>query len=99
LPFVAVTTPQVLLECANAASRRPYREYLCVLREKLAQDDLIVAPEEHETEAAWNLYRSGNSGTASVVDLLSFSIMRRLGITEAFTNDKHFKAEGFTTLF
>jgi len=25
--------------------------------------------------------------------------MRRLGITEAFTNDKHFQAEGFTVLF
>jgi predicted nucleic acid-binding protein len=24
---------------------------------------------------------------------------RRLGITEAFTNDRHFQAAGFTTLF
>jgi len=25
--------------------------------------------------------------------------MRRLGITEAFTNDKHYQAAGFTVLF
>jgi hypothetical protein len=25
--------------------------------------------------------------------------VRRLGITEAFTNDKHFQAAGFTLLF
>jgi len=25
--------------------------------------------------------------------------MRRLGLTEAFTNDQHFRAAGFTTLF
>ena len=26
-------------------------------------------------------------------------VMRRLGLTEAFTNDQHFQAAGFTTLF
>ena len=33
------------------------------------------------------------------VDQLSFQVMRRLGLTEAFTNDQHFQAAGFTTLF
>ena len=33
------------------------------------------------------------------VDQLSFRVMRRLGLTEAFTNDQHFQAAGFTTLF
>lgn len=30
---------------------------------------------------------------------VSFAVMRRLGITEAFTNDRHFQAAGFATLF
>jgi predicted nucleic acid-binding protein len=30
---------------------------------------------------------------------ISFTIMRRLGITRAFTNDRHFRAAGFETLF
>ena len=27
------------------------------------------------------------------------AVMRRLGIADAFTNDRHFKAAGFHTLF
>lgn len=38
-------------------------------------------------------------GSAGIVDHVSFSVMRRLGITEAFTNDRHFAAAGFITLF
>jgi len=34
-----------------------------------------------------------------IVDCISFAVMRRLGLTEAFTNDQHFTAAGFTTLF
>jgi len=36
---------------------------------------------------------------AGIVDHVSFIVMRRLGITDAFTNDRHFQAAGFTTLF
>jgi predicted nucleic acid-binding protein len=30
---------------------------------------------------------------------VSFSVMRRLGLTRAFTNDRHFAAAGFEALF
>jgi len=30
---------------------------------------------------------------------VSFAVMRRLGIIDAFTNDRHFRAAGFNTLF
>jgi predicted nucleic acid-binding protein len=33
------------------------------------------------------------------VDHVSFAIMRRMGIPKAFTNDGHFRAAGFETLF
>lgn len=49
-----VTSSLVLVECANAAARRPYR------------------------------------GTV---------VMRRLGITDVLSNDRHFKAAGFRTPF
>ena len=38
----------------------------------------------------------GEAGQAGIVDHVSFQVMRRLGITEAFTNDKHYQAAGFT---
>jgi predicted nucleic acid-binding protein len=41
----------------------------------------------------------GSAGEAGIVDHLSFAIMRRLGITDAFTNDRHFAAAGFNILF
>ena len=37
--------------------------------------------------------------SAGIVDQVSFAVMRRLGITDAFTNDRHFKAAGFRALF
>ncbi|HUP80150.1 MAG TPA: hypothetical protein VM260_16470 [Pirellula sp.] len=36
---------------------------------------------------------------AGIVDQVSFIVMRRRGIIEAFTNDKHFEAAGFRVLF
>ena len=39
------------------------------------------------------------AGQAGIVDQVSFIVMRRWGITEAFTNDRHFQAAGFRALF
>jgi hypothetical protein len=47
--------------------------------------------------AIMNVSREADS--AGLVDHVSFTIMRRLGISKAFTNDGHFRAAGFETLF
>lgn len=56
-------------------------------------------PTPEETEGAWAAYDRGEAGQAGIVDHVSFAVMRRVGLTEAFTNDRHFQAAGFTTLF
>jgi len=94
-----VTTSLVLCECGNAAARRPYRSDVNELRKFLTQEQLLVDPTPEEVEAAWAAYERGEAGEAGIVDHLSFRVMRRLGVTEAFTNDQHFQAAGFTTLF
>jgi predicted nucleic acid-binding protein len=33
------------------------------------------------------------------LDEVSFTIMRRMGLSKAFTNDGHFRAAGFEPLF
>lgn len=49
--------------------------------------------------AGWEHYIRDGTGSAGIVDQISFSVMGRLGISEAFTNDKHFRDAGFQTLF
>ena len=59
----------------------------------------LINPTDQDWEAAWTAYTSGAAADAGIVDHVSFVVMRRLGITDAFTNDRHFKAAGFNTLF
>jgi predicted nucleic acid-binding protein len=94
-----VTTSLVLYECGNAAARRPYRTDVNELRKFLVQEQLLVDPTPEEVEEAWAAFGRGEAAEAGIVDHLSFAVMRRLGITDAFTNDRHFHAAGFTTLF
>jgi predicted nucleic acid-binding protein len=69
------------------------------LRKFLLQEELLVDPTPEEVESAWVAYEQGEAGGAGIVDHLSFRVMSRLGLTDAFTNDQHFRAAGFTTLF
>jgi predicted nucleic acid-binding protein len=94
-----VTTPAVLWECGNAAARKPYRADVEELRAELKATGRLIVPTATEEDVAWREYRMGSAGEAGIVDHLSFAIMRRLGITDAFTNDRHFAAAGFNILF
>lgn len=94
-----VTTPLVLCECGNASARRTYRPDVCDLRRTLIQEGLLIEPTAKEIEDAWAAYDRGEAGQAGIVDHVSFQVMRRLGIAEAFPNDNHFQAAGFTVLF
>lgn len=94
-----VTSSFVLLECGNAAARRPYRSAVSRLCLQLESRQSLILPTTSEWQAAWRAYENGNSEGAGIVDQVSFVIMRRMGITQAFTNDRHFRAEGFETLF
>ncbi len=94
-----LTTPLVLWECGNAAARRPFRRRVNVLRQKLIQEGLLIEPTALEIEDAWAAFDRGEAAQAGIVDHVPFQVMRRLGITEGFTNDTHFQAAGFTLLF
>jgi uncharacterized protein len=94
-----VTTPLILWECGNASARRPYRQRVNVLRQYLMQEGLLIEPTTREIEEAWAAFDRGDTNQAGIVDQVSFQVMTRLGITEAFTNDKHFLAAGFVVLF
>jgi predicted nucleic acid-binding protein len=94
-----VTTTFVLLECGNTAARRPYRAKIGALRQTLEERQEVKVPDEDDWNLAWAAYDRGEAAQAGIVDHVSFIVMRRLGITEAFTNDRHSQAAGFTPLF
>jgi len=92
------TSEYVLLECGYAAARTPFRDQVVELRRNLLEDGKVLHPEEGELNAAWETYQRGSAGEAGIVDLVSFAVMRRMRITEAVTNDRHFQTAGFVTL-
>ncbi len=94
-----LTTTLILYECGNAAARRPYRTTVDDLRNWLAAKGWLIEPTESDLDTAWAEYRRASAGAAGIVDHVSFQVMRRMGLGEAFTNDKHFQAAGFTVLF
>lgn len=98
-PCRMVTTSFVMLECANTAARTPYRADVVALREELTDYGNLILPDQEDERAAWQAYQRGEAGRAGIVDHVSFAVMRRLGLTEAFTNDHHFASAGFVTLF
>ena len=93
------TSSLVLLECANAAARRPYRATVAALRKEMGAAGCVIQPTEEDWQDAWSAYEQGPIGGPGVVDLFSFRVMHRLGITRAFTNDRHFRTAGFQALF
>lgn len=91
------STSYVLFESGNAASRRPYRRRVNVLRKYLINAGSLIDPTSEEIEAAWEAFDRSEAGQAGIVDQVSFVVMRRLGLERAFTNDEHFRAAGFET--
>jgi predicted nucleic acid-binding protein len=93
------TTSFVVLECGNAAARRPYRKDADTLWQQLEAAGRLVWPTDADWHDAWSEYRLGAGNQAGIVDCVSFVVMRRLAINDAFTNDRHFRAVGFNVLF
>lgn len=93
------TSSYILLECGNAATRKPYRSDVCLLRDQFLIRGDLISPTEADIDQAWAEYLRRSAADAGIIDHVSFVVMRRLGITDVFTNDRHFKAAGFNTLF
>jgi predicted nucleic acid-binding protein len=98
-PRILLTSTYVLLETGNAAARRSYRNAVVTIRYQLQNAGLLIDPSSEDVAQAWTRFERGDADQAGIVDHVSFTVMRRLGITEAFTNDHHFRAAGFVTLF
>jgi len=98
-----VTTEGVLDELLNYFSKRGY-----LLRRKASQlylaisnspDIQLITYTSKLRQAGFDLYQQRPDKGYSMTDCVSMILMKKLNITEALTNDKHFVQEGFTILF
>ena len=65
----------------------------------LADSRATVHPQSRESFlAGLELYRRRSDKGYSLVDCVSMNTMRREGIVEVLTNDRHFSQEGYTIL-
>jgi uncharacterized protein len=97
-----VTTQEVLTEFVNALSKLGpnYRRIAAGLVDQLrARPDVkVVAQTARSFTEGLELYRQRPDKSYSLTDCISFNTMRRLGLTEALTHDRHYQQEGFLTL-
>ncbi len=98
-----VTTDFVLLEVADALSDPPIRTQTIDFVDSLLQlpqsPALQIIPVERTLLLdGWNLYKQRSDKGWGLTDCISFVVMSREQITQAFTSDKHFDQAGFTRL-
>jgi len=95
-----VTTGWVLTELGDGLAKPANRAaFLLVLDTVRAeQNTTVVACSDEVLDAGIDLYRQRLDKYWSLTDCISFVVMRREGITEALTGDRHFEQAGFVAL-
>jgi predicted nucleic acid-binding protein len=98
-----VTTDEVLTEYLTffSTASEPFRRRAADGVEGLLRSSVVrVIPQSRESfRAGLQLYRARPDKGYSLVDCISMQTMRREGLTEVLTNDRHFEQEGFRALF
>jgi predicted nucleic acid-binding protein len=97
-----ITTDEVLTEVLAFCSsdQRLRREAAFAVRGILAAGNVRVIPQSREGFLeGLALYEARPDKAYSLADCISMQTMRREGLTEVLTNDRHFEQEGFRALF
>jgi predicted nucleic acid-binding protein len=98
-----VTTDEVLAEYLTffaAAPEQMRRQAARSVRAILASPAIRVIPQSRDSFlAGLDLYAARPDKGYSLTDCISLQTMRREGLMDALTNDRHFEQEGFRALF
>jgi len=98
-----VTTDEVLVEYLTFFATAPEqmrRKALTNARRILEDPGVRVVPQSRESFlSGMALYEGRPDKGYSLTDCISMQTMRREGLTEVLTNDRHFEQEGFRALF
>ena len=88
LAYFSGARPSVRVQAGNTVS------------DLLGDSRVLVVPQSRESFlAGLQLYRARPDKGYSLTDCISMQTMRREGLTDALTNDRHFEQEGFRALF
>jgi len=90
-----VTTNYVLVETVSLLQSRLGIDPVRGLMESIAPLLTLEWVDREIHEAATAALLAANRRDLSLVDCVSFEVMRRLGIRRAFTLDEHFREQGF----
>jgi predicted nucleic acid-binding protein len=98
-----VTTEEVLTEYLTffcAAPEYMRREVTANVEAMLIDPGVRIIPQSHDSfVAGFELYCARPDKGYSLADCISMQTMRKEGLTEVLTNDRHFEQEGFRALF
>ena len=96
-----VTTDEVLTEYLTFFSTTSFRRKAAEGVERPLTSAVVqVLPQSRVSfRAGLQLYRDRPDKGYSLVDCVSMQTMRREGLIEVLTNDRHFEQEGFRALF
>ena len=92
-----ITTDWVFGETVTFVRRRAGYEAARQLGEALRASSAleIVTPTSELVDRAWDAFLAHSCSNLSLVDCLSFTIMRKRRIRKVFTFDEHFELAGF----
>jgi predicted nucleic acid-binding protein len=96
-----LTTEWVLTELADGLARVEDRQKFVEFHQELRNDSrvTILSSDGQLFLEGINLYASRPDKEWTLTDCISFVVMRREGLTEALTGDRHFEQAGFRALF
>ena len=99
-PFSLVTTSYVFDEVVTYLNSRLQHDKAVKIGNNLlnAANIKVVQVDESLFYEAWSYFEQHADKTYSLTDCVSFVLMKRLGIAEALTFDKHFVQAGFKKL-
>jgi uncharacterized protein len=99
-PSSLVVTDYVVDELLTLFVSRGYRRIATVVgqlqwSESVCQIEWVA---RDDVAAAWRIFESFDDKRWSFTDCVSYVVMQRLGIREAFSLDEHFRQFGFVTV-
>jgi predicted nucleic acid-binding protein len=98
--YIFITTEFILLEVGDALCSQSLRQNTANFLQNIypLKSTKIVTLSQDLLQSGLSLYEQRSDKDWSLTDCISFVVMQREQIQEAFTSDKHFEQAGFIRL-